>query len=191
VVNAPVRSWEHAASGDTYIPIIQGEFHVTRRKESVLTTTLGSCVATCLRDPVARVGGMNHFLLPHGANFEGPDARRYGAHAMELLTNGLLHAGARRERIEAKVFGGGRLNALLPDIGAENVAFAMHYVIHEGMTFKGASVGGRHGRRIQFWPVSGRVRQLALAGGEVLDAEHVKPIAASDAGEVEFFNTGA
>jgi hypothetical protein len=75
----------------------------------MLTTVLGSCVAACLRDPVAGVGGMNHFLLPDGAGAGTDAGRRYGAYAMELLINELIKAGARRERLEAKLFGGGRM----------------------------------------------------------------------------------
>lgn len=74
------------------VHIIQGEYKVINDPNVVLTTILGSCVAACLRDPVAGVGGMNHFLLPGSANpgAGGGDATRYGVHLMELLINGLL-----------------------------------------------------------------------------------------------------
>lgn len=49
------------------IHVGQGEHLVTSDPNVVLSTVLGSCVAMCLRDPVAGVGGMNHFLLPEGA----------------------------------------------------------------------------------------------------------------------------
>ena len=53
----------------------QGEHYVTSDPAIMLTTILGSCVAMCLRDPLAGVGGMNHFLLPEGSG-SGPDAGR-------------------------------------------------------------------------------------------------------------------
>jgi chemotaxis protein CheD len=88
--------------------VIQGEFKVSDDPNVVLSTILGSCVAACMRDPVAGVGGMNHFLLPGQANGTGGEATRYGVHLMELLINGLLKKGARRERIEAKIIGGAK-----------------------------------------------------------------------------------
>lgn len=73
--------------------------------DTALTTTLGSCVAACIRDPILGIGGMNHFLLPDGTVSDGAPAR-YGSYAMELLINDLLKRGANRKRLEAKVFGG-------------------------------------------------------------------------------------
>ncbi|MDH6235247.1 chemotaxis receptor (MCP) glutamine deamidase CheD, partial [Mesorhizobium soli] len=90
------------------ITVMRGEFHVVDRPEVVLTTILGSCVAACLRDPYAGVGGMNHFLLPGTLGAARRDAERYGVHLMELLVNGLLARGAQRQRLEAKLFGGAR-----------------------------------------------------------------------------------
>lgn len=150
------------------VHLIQGECRVASDPNLVLATTLGSCVAACMRDPAAGVGGMNHFLLPESAEGEGTVSLRYGAFAMELLVNGLLRAGARRERLEAKLFGGGRLSDGLTDIGARNAAFARSFLEREGIRFAGGSLGGTRARRIQFWPVSGRVRQLTLARGDAM-----------------------
>lgn len=172
------------------IHVIQGEFRVSAVRGDVLTTTLGSCVATCLRDPIARIGGMNHFLLPHGTESQGSEALRYGAYAMELLINGLLRAGARRDRLEARLFGGGRLTENLPDIGRQNVEFAERFLAHEGISVARGSVRGNYARRLEFWPASGRVRQLALTkrGDEIFEFERrVRP--ALDLGTIELFET--
>ena len=169
--------------------LIQGEFRVSSDAGVVLTTTLGSCVATCLRDPIAGVGGMNHFLLPHGDDYVGSDAVRYGAHAMEVLINDLLHAGCRHHRLEAKLFGGARLSDGLPDIGEQNVAFAERFLRHERIMLLEGSVRGSHARRIQFWPVSGRARQQELTGMEdaIFESEYRRR-RAPVAGSVELFD---
>lgn len=151
------------------IHIIQGEYHVTDDPGLVLTTILGSCVAACLRDPEIAVGGMNHFLLP-GENLDGNpvrDAERYGVHLMELLVNGLLQHGARRERLEAKLFGGAKTMEGLADIGAQNACFAERYLQHEGIRLVGGSLRGEQGRRIQYWPCSGRARQIFLPADQL------------------------
>lgn len=108
------------------VHVIQGEFKVVNDPDIVLSTILGSCVAACMRDPAAGVGGMNHFLLPGSATSpsSGADATRYGVHLMELLINGLLKQGARRDRLEAKIFGGARTIARFSNVGEQNAAFA-------------------------------------------------------------------
>ena len=164
-------------SGARRIHLIQGEYFVTGDPDLVLTTTLGSCVAACIRDPTARIGGMNHFLLPEGEGAVGAEAQKYGAYAMELLVNGLLRAGAVRARLEAKLFGGARLSAKLVDVGGKNVAFAEGFLRREGIALGRGSVRGTQARRVQFWPASGRVRQLALVKYEenILQAEAAAP----------------
>ncbi|KAF2990616.1 chemotaxis protein CheD [Methylocystis sp. MJC1] len=170
------------------IHVIQGEYQVVDDPEVVLTTVLGSCVAACLRDPEARVGGMNHFLLPGDMeSFRNGDAERAGVHLMELLVNGLLKRGARRERLEGKLFGGARMMEGLSDIGAKNAAFAKRFLINEGIKIVAEALGGTRGRRIEYFPVTGQARQIFLSGGDdarILSERVVKP---SSAGSVELF----
>jgi chemotaxis protein CheD len=169
------------------IHVIQGQFHVAVEADVMLTTILGSCVAACIRDPRAGVGGMNHFLLPGETGDEG---LRYGVQSMELLVNALLRKGARRERLEVKLFGGAHLFDGLSDVGAQNAAFAERFLRDEGLTHAGGSLRGDRARRIQFWPVSGRARQILLAPTEsrVFAAERRQPVAKTeDAGALELF----
>ncbi len=181
------------AGPERRVNIVQGERRVTCDPDVVITTLLGSCVAACLRDPVAGVGGMNHFLLPgeHRGAGHGAEARRHGVHAMELLVNELLRGGAQRGRLEGKLFGGARMMAGLTDVGELNAAFAERFLADEGIALVGGSLRGERGRRVQFWPVSGRARQMVMAGeqAEVFRSErHVVPQAgAAVSGSVELF----
>jgi len=167
--------------------VIQGEFHIAD-EDVVMTTILGSCVAACMRDPVARVGGMNHFLLPGES---GDAGMRYGVQSMELLVNALLRMGARRERLEVKLFGGAHLIDGLTDVGGQNAAFAERFVRDEGLSFAGGSLRGDRARRIQYWPASGRARQILLAPTEsrVFAAERRRPATpvVEDSGALELF----
>lgn len=167
------------------IHVGQGEHYVTSDPNVVLSTVLGSCVAMCLRDPVAGVGGMNHFLLPDGAG-RGTDAgRRYGAYLMEVLINDVLKAGGRRERLEAKLFGGGRMFDSLTDVGTANADFAERFLADENIPVVGASLRGTGGRRVHYWPVSGRALQRG-----VQDAVAPPPVAPKppvEAGALELF----
>src|SRR5271168_1397093 len=178
------------------INIVQGEHRVDSDPRTVLTTILGSCIAACIWDGTAQIGGMNHFLLP-GDDAEmktltpSGDAMRFGVHAMELLVNGLLRRGAQRSRLQAKLFGGARMIKGLTDIGELNASFAERFLRAEGIAMVGGSLRGEQGRRIQFWPVSGRARQVLLAKEteSILQAERSRPLPAKapSQGVVELF----
>jgi chemotaxis protein CheD len=178
------------AGAERRITIVQGEQAVSAEPDVALCTLLGSCVAACIRDPVAGVGGMNHFLLPgDGARAPSQTSMSHGVHAMELLLNALLRQGARRDRLEAKLFGGANLMRGLTDVGAMNAAFAQKFLQQEGILHVGGSLGGDRGRRIQFWPVSGRARQVFLGVDErqALDVERVVRPAPVASGALELF----
>ncbi|MBD8553484.1 chemoreceptor glutamine deamidase CheD [Rhizobium sp. CFBP 8762] len=156
------------SAGLRRVHVIQGEFKVVSDPNVVLSTILGSCVAACLRDPVTGIGGMNHFLLPGSADasMNSGDATRYGVHLMELLINGLLKQGARRDRLEAKLFGGAKTIARFSNVGEQNTLFAKRFLLDEGITLLGESTGGEHGRKVEYWPATGKARQQALTGVE-------------------------
>ncbi len=157
-----VTTSDGADAGSRRVHIVQGEYDVSRDPQVILTTLLGSCVAACVHDPVAGVGGMNHFLLPESEGGGASDHMRYGVHSMELLINGLLKLGARRDRLHVWLFGGAKLFDRLTDIGAKNAEFAEAFIKREELIPMGGSLRGLKARRIQFWPVAGRVRQLLL-----------------------------
>jgi chemotaxis protein CheD len=141
--------------------VAQGELQVSDAPDVVLKTLLGSCVATCLFDPVARVGGMNHFLLATGPD-GGTHSERYGLFAMEILINGLLKLGARKSRLRAKIFGGATMSGRMGHIGAKNCEFAISFLEIEGMPVVASSLGGGQARAIRFTPTTGRVSQLLV-----------------------------
>lgn len=134
-----------------------GEYYITQR-DMVIVTVLGSCVSVCLRDPVAGVGGMNHFMLPE-RDQEGPlsASARYGAYAMEVLINQLFALGARRERLEAKVFGAARVLPGMSDIGERNAAFAIRYLKRESIRVLAEDLGSSEPCKIYFFAQTGRV----------------------------------
>jgi len=141
------------------IHIVQGEQRLDDDPRTVFTTILGSCIAACIWDAEIGLGGMNHFLLPG----DGAEPMRFGIHAMEHLVNALLRRGAAPERLQAKLFGGARMIRGLTDIGELNAQFATRFLAEIGIPLAGGSLGGSQGRRLQFWPATGRARQALLA----------------------------
>ena len=171
------------------VAVLQGHYEVTSNPDTVLSTVLGSCVAACLWDASAGVGGMNHFLLPHGRVGERTDILRYGVHAMELLVNALLNAGARRSALEAKLFGGAHVTGGFGVAGRLNAEFATNFLEREGIPYRGGSLGGHAARRVEFWAVSGRARQRMVDDADVLfDIERRgQPRLPVEGGDVELF----
>jgi len=140
--------------------IFPGQYFVTDRN-IVLTTVLGSCVSACIRDPAAGVGGMNHFLLPQVPGDQGPASRcaRYGTYAMEVLINRLLRQGARKQSMQAKVFGGG---SVIPDlrtagVGVSNARFIVEYLAKEKIEVAAKDLLDDCARKVYFYPATGRV----------------------------------
>jgi len=141
------------------VKVLPGEYYVTTAN-MVLVTVLGSCVAACIRDRSKGLGGMNHFMLPNSREDEklSPSAR-YGAYAMEVLINHLLKLGARRENLEAKIFGGGRVMASLSgsEVGDRNVRFVREYLSNERIPVVAEDLLDVYPRKVYFFPNSGRV----------------------------------
>lgn len=150
------------------VHVVQGEFNASSDRSVVFTTILGSCVSTCMSDPEAGLGGMNHFLLPQGGRGDGTEYK-YGILAMELLINALLKMGARKSRLEAKIFGGAAMNGNLSKIGKANGAFALSFLEAEGIPCVSQSLGGTHARRIRYTPTTGAAQQKIVAEHVELD----------------------
>lgn len=165
------RYWdsEHATFAARLMP---GEYYVTRHAE-MIATVLGSCVSACIRDARLGYGGMNHFMLPldgsQGQSAWGAAANaatRYGNVAMERLINDILKLGGKREHLEIKLVGGGRVLAeMSTDIGARNIEFVRQYVAAEGFKVLGEDLGDVYPRRVVYFPQTGRIRVRKLSSG--------------------------
>jgi chemotaxis protein CheD len=143
------------------VSIVQGENAIVAEPGVVVSTLLGSCVAVCLYDPVAKVGGMNHFLLGEPGADQRPsagDMSRYGVHAMELLINGMMARGASRTRLQAHLYGGANIISGLGAIGSSNAAFARRFMEDEGIPVGHTDLGGTSARKVEFLPHDGRSR---------------------------------
>lgn len=137
--------------------ISQGEYAIFHGDEHVIATLLGSCVSACLWDEVEGVGGMNHVLFADETQ-NAAQQFGHGVNGMELLINGLLQKGAKRDRLKAKVFGGAAMIAGLSNAGMRNGEFVTDFLSREGIAHVGGDLGGAKARRLEFWPNTGRAR---------------------------------
>jgi len=172
----------------TLITVMQGQAHVSDEPQVELGTVLGSCVASCLYDPLARLGGMNHFLLsepPPGQPGYAVDVH-YGTYLMEVLINAMLARGGSKARMKAHLYGGANLHAGMQAIGTANAEFARHFLEREGIPLVRADLGGGLARRVEFRPASGQVRCRQVAATAAPDTVPVTRTPPS-VGDVELF----
>jgi chemotaxis protein CheD len=147
------------------VKVFPGDHYVTAIADEMLVTILGSCVTACVRDPLAAVGGMNHFMLPEatGAGWDTASASmRYGNVAMERLINDILARGGARQRLEIKVFGGGNVMNGTTNIGHRNAEFVEQYLAAENLPIAAHHLRGNLPRRVHYFPVTGKVMLLEL-----------------------------
>lgn len=163
--------------------ILPGQFYVSTTGEMVVTV-LGSCISACIRDPINRVGGMNHFMLPiQRSNMTSAalgnlkpgslsDAARYGNWAMEYLINEILKNGGNRRNLEVKIFGGGKVlsNMNQIDIGKQNIDFVKLYLQEEGLRIAAEDVAGPYPRKVLYFTDTGsvKVRKLRTVSNETV-----------------------
>ena len=153
------------------VKLLPGEFYVCQH-DRLLVTVLGSCVAACIRDYANGVGGMNHFMLPEGGSDPVGMPARYGVYAMEVLINQVLKTGGRRDRLEAKVFGGGNVlrGFSANTVGERNSAFVQEFLTKEGIRVVAQDLLDIYPRKVYFFPATGRalVKKLLRLHNETL-----------------------
>lgn len=179
------------------VKILPGEYFATR-DDIMIVTVLGSCVSVCLRDPKTNIGGMNHFLLPTDDSIDSSvlsESARYGVYAMELLINQLLKLGARKNRLEAKIFGGGNVlkGISLNTVGQRNAEFTLDYLKAESIPIVASDLLDNYPRKVYFFPGHGevKVRKIrSLHNSTIMDREseyRMKIRQKPSSGEVDLF----
>jgi len=141
------------------VSIMEGDVHAAR-EPTAISTLLGSCIAVGLFDPETKVGGLNHFAIAEG---QGSNPQRFGAQAMETLISQLCRLGASVDRLQAKIIGGGNVQAhLRNDVAEQNIAFARRYLAERGIPVAAERVGGEAAMRLSFETHTGRCRVWAV-----------------------------
>ncbi|HWI78280.1 MAG TPA: chemoreceptor glutamine deamidase CheD [Ramlibacter sp.] len=193
---APTRYFDGEFKQDV-VKVLPGQYYAGTG-EAAITTVLGSCVSTCLWDPLERIGGMNHFMLP--GDLGGPSSwtasARFGVYAMELLINDMIRMGAARHRLVAKVFGGARLLSGVGamDVGAKNCTFVLEFLQVEGIQVLAKDLQGVCPRKLYFFPDSGKVKvkRLHLPPNDPVqrrEQEYLSKLSDSaGGGEIEIFS---
>lgn len=123
---------------------------------------LGSCVGLAAYDPVARVGGMAHIVLPHSHGKVGEGNAKYADVAIPLLIVKLKHMGAVTSRLRVRIAGGAQMSPArgLGDvfkIGEVNVEAVTSILASHGISIGASDTGGNRGRTFRMYLPSGAV----------------------------------
>jgi chemotaxis protein CheD len=140
-----------------------GELYASR-ESVVVETVLGSCVAACLYDPVNRVGGMNHFLLPRKVQ-EDSILARYGEYAMALLIERIVGLGGRFSNLQAKVFGAAsvlKMDETRHSVPRANERFVREFLTAQGIPLLGERMGGDNPIKVRMSTDTGKALVKAL-----------------------------
>ncbi len=127
----------------------------------LITTILGSCVSLCLYDPILKIGGMNHYMLPLW-NGQGLASPRYGNIAIKKLIDNIQALGSSKKNLKAKIFGGSEIISTQIShfmIGERNISIVKDILHEEQIPIIASSVGGKYGRKIIYNTFTGEVRQ--------------------------------
>ncbi|KPH64798.1 chemotaxis protein CheD [Novosphingobium aerophilum] len=180
---------DNRLDGMSHVTVLQGQFRVSASPADEFGTVLGSCVATCLHDPAAGLGGMNHFLLPKplSGTERGEVDVHYGVYLMEMLINEMLQQGGRKDRMRAHLYGGANLHRGMQRIGSANAEFARSFLLREGIDLVREDLGGLAARRLDFRPASGLVRCRMVAAADAPEPVVQPPVRPAARGEVELF----
>jgi chemotaxis protein CheD len=191
----PTRYFDRELQVDS-VKILPGEYYATDGEGSI-STLLGSCVSTCLWDPLRKIGGMNHFMLPGEASQSSSPwavSARFGVYAMDVLINEMVHLGADRRRLVAKVFGGAQVLQGFDklDVGAMNSRFVLEFLREEAIPIAAQDLLGVAPRKVHFFPATGKVQVKRLHlqaedAGLQQEREYFDVISHARGGEVELF----
>lgn len=186
-----MKTHYHPKFGIDVLNITAGEHYVCKNKHIMITTILGSCVAACAFDPIKKIAGMNHFMLPISSN-NNLDKMRYGHHAMEVLINDMLVSGAIKSNIVLKVFGGANVNRnISKNIGRQNVEFIREWAVKENFPIIAEDLDGEYARRIYFNTLTGKVNRLMIGQDKaniVFHKEETTQNTIPQYGDVELFD---
>ncbi|HOJ88585.1 MAG TPA: chemoreceptor glutamine deamidase/glutamate methylesterase CheD [Pseudothermotoga sp.] len=146
-----------------------GELSVERNPAIIVTLGLGSCVGVCMRDPVARVGGMAHVMLPESSDRVVKNPGKYADTAVQHLVEKLVEMGAVQSRIEAKIAGGAAMfESGSMNIGKKNVDAVKYWLKYYGISLKGEDTGGNRARSIEYNIENGKLLVRKVGGGETV-----------------------
>ena len=156
--------------------LLPGEYMVSKQPH-IISTLLGSCVSVCLYHPQHHFGGMNHYMLAHGA--AGERGGKYGDYAINVLLQFMEQACGGLGGVEAMIMGGASVVGAIgsgDQIGIRNVALAREMLARHNIRVVKEQVGGSVGLKLHYqnWDnhiIIEPMSPMAMSGSMLVRAE--------------------
>jgi chemotaxis protein CheD len=153
------------------ISVGMADYKTARSPEILLTAGLGSCIGICIHDPLLKVGGMAHIMLPTATGSLGGNPAKYADTALDLLLREIASMGTNKSRLRAKIAGGAQMFSFpgrpqVLKIGDRNAEAVAQELKKHGIPLLVSDVGGSFGRTIHFDVGTGELRIRTINHGE-------------------------
>ena len=153
------------------INVGMADLKTARNPDLLMTAGLGSCIGICVHDPIAKVGGMAHIMLPSANGNAGGNHAKFADTAVELLIQEILRIGGTKMRLKAKMAGGAQMFSFpgkppVLKIGDRNAEAVANELRRFGVPLIVSDVGGSFGRTIHFDVGTGDLRVRTINHGE-------------------------
>ena len=168
-------AWENQVRQTALVTEIQvgiGEFKVAGQPDRLVTFSLGSCVGVTLYDPLTRVGGLLHIMLPDSTNFNNiTKPAKFADLGIPLLLCEIRRRGGKSANLQAKLAGGAQMfsgsnKKFELDIGKRNAIMARQTLHSLGIKILAEELGGNRGRTMILDTANGQVF-IRTAGSQI------------------------
>ena len=143
------------------IKVGMADLKICRAPDGVTTLGLGSCVGVALRDPVTKIGGLAHVMLPDSTRIKNnTNIYKFADTGIDELVRLLVNEGASKTRLVAKIAGGAQMFSFqnksdMVRVGEQNVAASKKKLSEMGIPILAEDTGLNYGRTVIFYPENG------------------------------------
>lgn len=137
------------------IKVGMADLKIAKYPDVLVTLGLGSCVGIALYDPMIKVGGLLHFMLPDSSKIKAHEnIAKFADSGLREMLKQLQFAGAKESRMVAKIAGGASMfnNVMKNDalsVGSRNVEAAKYNLCHYNIPILSEDVGENFGRTVE------------------------------------------
>ncbi|WP_371369017.1 Chemoreceptor glutamine deamidase CheD [Sporomusa rhizae] len=154
------------------IKVGMADYKVGRNPASLISYGLGSCVGIALFDPVAKVGGLAHIMLPDSTQARASDnPAKFADTALPLMLNEIIKLGAVKSRVTAKIAGGAQMFTFtnttdIMRVGERNSEAVRLILKKLEIRLLAEDTGGNYGRTVELKLDTGIFRVKTIDKGE-------------------------
>lgn len=147
------------------------DYKIAKSPETLTTLGLGSCVGVCVIDPVSKIAGMAHIMLPSSKEItQNSNPAKFADTCIDMMLKDMMKAGAIQRRMICKIAGGSQMFSFesknnMMKIGARNVQAVKDIMKSLSIPIKAEDTGGNFGRTIEFSSQDGSLLVKTIGHG--------------------------